>query len=339
MRVSFMRIVLKGGLWKSTEDEILKAAVMKYGIYEWQRISSLLPRKTTAQVKSRWFDYLQYSNISQPFTQQEDMKLLELAKSYPSQWKTISSFMNRPAQQCIDRFNELTMDVEGKGEKDDLIGPAESMEHLPAMAVGSSAEYAEDELNMVEEAKSRLTNTFGKKGARLARKRELDIQRQKQYIQAQRDLRSIGIDMSGLGEIASAQKKLGYDFLDDIVFDLAGEEEGAGDESGYSLSKLSEYLKKEKQEFDLKYKQRQAYTAKMNKRKQSLADYLRNKQESAKLHKIPELILPDPVSKEKDSGPIPERVMRSLVDDLPDPLNQGPISEETRNLLLAKLFR
>ena len=26
-----MRIMMKGGVWKNTEDEILKAAVMKYG--------------------------------------------------------------------------------------------------------------------------------------------------------------------------------------------------------------------------------------------------------------------------------------------------------------------
>jgi len=27
-----MRYMVKGGIWKNTEDEILKAAVMKYGL-------------------------------------------------------------------------------------------------------------------------------------------------------------------------------------------------------------------------------------------------------------------------------------------------------------------
>jgi len=27
-----MRNIVKGGIWKNTEDEILKAAVMKYGL-------------------------------------------------------------------------------------------------------------------------------------------------------------------------------------------------------------------------------------------------------------------------------------------------------------------
>jgi hypothetical protein len=30
-----VRILTKGGVWKNTEDEILKASVMKYGKNEW----------------------------------------------------------------------------------------------------------------------------------------------------------------------------------------------------------------------------------------------------------------------------------------------------------------
>ena len=42
--------MIKGGVWKNSEDEILKAAVMKYGMNQWARVSSLLPRKTCKQV-------------------------------------------------------------------------------------------------------------------------------------------------------------------------------------------------------------------------------------------------------------------------------------------------
>jgi pre-mRNA-splicing factor CDC5/CEF1 len=69
-----MRIMIKGGVWKNTEvgaaaagascvvlmwvlvtqDEILKAAVMKYGLNQWARISSLLVRKSAKQCKARW---------------------------------------------------------------------------------------------------------------------------------------------------------------------------------------------------------------------------------------------------------------------------------------------
>jgi hypothetical protein len=35
---------------KNSEDEILKAAIMKYGKNQWARVASLLPRKTAKQV-------------------------------------------------------------------------------------------------------------------------------------------------------------------------------------------------------------------------------------------------------------------------------------------------
>lgn len=30
-----MRIIIKGGVWKNTEDEVLKAAIAKYGKNQW----------------------------------------------------------------------------------------------------------------------------------------------------------------------------------------------------------------------------------------------------------------------------------------------------------------
>ena len=47
-----------GGVWKNTEDEILKAAVMKYGKNQWSRIASLLSRKSAKQCKARWYEWL-----------------------------------------------------------------------------------------------------------------------------------------------------------------------------------------------------------------------------------------------------------------------------------------
>jgi len=45
------RVMIKGGVWRNTEDEILKAAVMKYGKNQWSRIASLLHRKSAKQCK------------------------------------------------------------------------------------------------------------------------------------------------------------------------------------------------------------------------------------------------------------------------------------------------
>jgi pre-mRNA-splicing factor CDC5/CEF1 len=48
----------KLAVWKNTEDEVLKAAIAKYGKNQWARISSLLVRKTPKQCKARWYEWL-----------------------------------------------------------------------------------------------------------------------------------------------------------------------------------------------------------------------------------------------------------------------------------------
>jgi pre-mRNA-splicing factor CDC5/CEF1 len=53
-----VRMQIKGGVWRNTEDEILKAAVMKYGLNQWSRIASLLHRKAAKQCKARWYEWL-----------------------------------------------------------------------------------------------------------------------------------------------------------------------------------------------------------------------------------------------------------------------------------------
>lgn len=78
-----VRILTKGGVWKNTEDEILKASVMKYGKNEWARISSLLIRKTPKQCKARWFEWLDPSIKKTDWSVAEDEKLLHLAKLMP----------------------------------------------------------------------------------------------------------------------------------------------------------------------------------------------------------------------------------------------------------------
>ena len=78
-----MRIMIKGGVWKNTEDEILKAAVMKYGKNQWARVASLLNRKSSKQCKARWYEWLDPSIKKTEWTRDEEEKLLHLAKLYP----------------------------------------------------------------------------------------------------------------------------------------------------------------------------------------------------------------------------------------------------------------
>ena len=72
-----MRYMIKGGIWKNTEDEILKSAVMKYGLNQWSRISSLLVRKSAKECKARWYEWLDPSIKKTEWSREEEEKLLQ----------------------------------------------------------------------------------------------------------------------------------------------------------------------------------------------------------------------------------------------------------------------
>lgn len=63
----------------SKQDEILKAAVMKYGKNQWARISSLLVRKSPKLCKARWYEWLDPSI----------KKVIELQLCYLVSWYSL----------------------------------------------------------------------------------------------------------------------------------------------------------------------------------------------------------------------------------------------------------
>ena len=211
--------MIKGGVWKNTEDEILKAAVMKYGKNQWARVASLLNRKSAKQCKARWYEWLDPSIKKTEWTRDEEEKLLHLAKLYPCQWRTIAPLVGRTAAQCLDRYERLLDDAErelGGGEKQDedvrRLRPGEidpDPETRPARP--DPVDMDEDEKEMLSEARARLANTRGKKAKRKAREAQLDEARRLASLQKKRELKAAGIYASRLGATRRGGKFMDYD--------------------------------------------------------------------------------------------------------------------------------
>ncbi|KAI8922871.1 pre-mRNA splicing factor component-domain-containing protein [Entophlyctis helioformis] len=215
-----MRIIIKGGMWKNTEDEILKAAVMKYGKNQWARISSLLTRKTPTQCKARWFEWLDPSIKKTEWSKEEDEKLLHLAKLMPTQWRTIAPIVGRTAAQCLERYQRLLDEAEaGEDDRgptsDDVrrLRPGEidpEPEAKPARP--DPVDMDEDEKEMLSEARARLANTQGKKAKRKAREKQLEEARRLASLQKRRELKEAGVDTK------IRRKITGMDYNADIPF-------------------------------------------------------------------------------------------------------------------------
>jgi len=214
------KIFIKGGVWRNTEDEILKAAVMKYGKNQWSRIASLLHRKSAKQCKARWFEWLDPGIKKTEWSREEEEKLLHLAKLMPTQWRTIAPIIGRTAAQCLEHYEYLLDQAQKREESSSMDDPRKlrpgeidpNPETKPARP--DPKDMDEDELEMLSEARARLANTQGKKAKRKAREKQLEEARRLASLQKRRELRAAGIDLP-----QKHRKKRGVDYNAEIPFE------------------------------------------------------------------------------------------------------------------------
>lgn len=206
---------------QNTEDEILKAAVMKYGKNQWSRISSLLVRKSAKQCKARWHEWLDPSIKKTEWSREEEEKLLHLAKLMPTQWRTIAPIVGRTAAQCLEHYERL-LDQATRKDQDDAnaaddprrLRPGEidpNPESKPARP--DPVDMDEDEKEMLSEARARLANTRGKKAKRKAREKQLEESRRLAALQKRRELKAAGIELA-----TRNRRERGIDYNSEIPF-------------------------------------------------------------------------------------------------------------------------
>jgi pre-mRNA-splicing factor CDC5/CEF1 len=200
-----VKAFIKGGVWKNSEDEILKAAVMKYGKQQWARVASLLNRKSAKQCKARWHEWLDPSVKKVEWSRAEEEKLLHLAKLLPAQWKTIGPLVGRTASQAQEHYEKLLDEAAGGTEARNASLQVGQIDAHPETkpARPDPIDMDEDEMEMLQEARARLANTQGKKAKRKARERLLNQAKRLADLQKRRELKQAGL-LSG-----AAKKKAG----------------------------------------------------------------------------------------------------------------------------------
>ncbi|CAJ1987865.1 Myb-like DNA-binding domain containing protein [Leishmania donovani] len=200
------RLHFKGGAWTNAEDEVMKAALAQYGLRDWERVASMLTKKTAMQCRERWENYLDPRlNIHEAWSLEEEEKLVELQALFPHKWRLISEQLTRrtpnhyirPAWLCEQRYLELKDEQEyylkqqqqqlkdapggAAGEKQSLESfmaerrrrriARKTHEERASRADTISGERCERE--MIDMATSRLANQDQKKGLRKERQQQL----------------------------------------------------------------------------------------------------------------------------------------------------------------------
>lgn len=218
------RVLYKGGVWRNSDDEVLKVAVTKYGLNQWSRVASLVYRKSAKQCKARWNEWLDPSIKKVEWSREEEEKLLHLAKVFPTQWRTISQHIGRTATQCLEKYERLLEQALQKEQGPDgsAIDTGSALRRLMPGEIDPNPETKparpdpqdmdQDELEMLSEARARLANTQGKKAKRKARERQLDEAQRLASLQKQRELRMAGITPN------DRKRKHGIDYNSEIPF-------------------------------------------------------------------------------------------------------------------------
>ena len=193
---------------------------MKYGPNQWARIASLLHRKSAKQCKARWFEWLDPSIKKTEWSREEEEKLLQLAKTFPTQWRTIATYVGRTSAQCLEHYEYLIDKVSERGqelgdEDPRKLKPGEidpNPETKPARP--DPIDMDEDELQMLAQARARLANTQGKKAKRKAREKQMEEARRLASLQRKRELRGAGITLRD-----RRMRKRGIDYKNEIPFE------------------------------------------------------------------------------------------------------------------------
>ena len=95
------------------EDIKLAKLVLQYGEDNWGKISNLMPKRNERQCKERWLYYLSPNIKNEPFTEEEDQKLIDLYNQFGSQWKVLASyFEGRTSISLRNRMNLLSRKVQ-----------------------------------------------------------------------------------------------------------------------------------------------------------------------------------------------------------------------------------
>jgi len=262
-----MRYTPKGGLWKNSEDEVLKAAIQKYGQQNWARVASLLNQKTAKQAKARWYEYLDPSiKKTSEWSREEDEKLLSLAKFMPAQWKTIAPLVgNRTAVQCQERYEEL---LDAHTSSDTKRTPVDDNFPETKPARPDAIDMDEEELEMLQEARARLANTVGKKAKRKQREKMLAAAKRMADLQKRRELKQAGLSVRS----RTRRSKQGIDLGREIPFfkpvpagfhDTTAEQEQSaarleGRKRKVNLKKVNENAYRTRDREEARFKKREA---------------------------------------------------------------------------------
>ena len=98
------------------EDEQLKELVSKNGLYNWEKIAAEMKTRSARQCKERYVYYLDPNVNKEPYSEEEDFKLVGLVKEKGKKWSYLTGlFTNRNQYSLKNRYAFLQRTINKLG--------------------------------------------------------------------------------------------------------------------------------------------------------------------------------------------------------------------------------
>ena len=94
--------------FKPEEDLQLRKLVKQYGVLSWEEIATLMEGRNARQCRDRWYYYLSPKINNEPWSAEEDRRLIQICYELNGKWTKIAKrFKGRTDTQIKNRWNTL----------------------------------------------------------------------------------------------------------------------------------------------------------------------------------------------------------------------------------------
>jgi hypothetical protein len=86
-------VIVTRGAWSSDEDALLRNAVTRFGLGQWDVIAAVIPGRSATQCRERWTFRIGPGLNKGPFEQWEDELIVKERERFGNHWTLISSHL------------------------------------------------------------------------------------------------------------------------------------------------------------------------------------------------------------------------------------------------------
>ncbi|PON92007.1 GAMYB transcription factor [Trema orientale] len=89
------------GAWTKEEDDLIIEKVREFGTGKWSQIAKYLPGRIGKQCRERWHNHLNPDIIRSPWTEEEELTLIQVQQSYGNKWAEIAKILPGRTENSI----------------------------------------------------------------------------------------------------------------------------------------------------------------------------------------------------------------------------------------------